>query len=178
MALWGALLILLGLVGALMLLCALVIHYQKNHPNKHYDERQILFQGKSYAFGLIVGAVYYMILSFYLLFCSDQLPDGDIISLLVLAGIPAVCISFELYSMMTGALLPLNDKTDQIFAFSCFMAVLAFVGIVVHICFDGMRMGDDPAKVWEDLIQFVWFASQAAIYRIAKWRDKRDIDEE
>lgn len=175
--LWGALLILLGFVGVLVLLCAWMIRYQNNHPSKHYDERQIAFQGKSYAFGLVVGGIYYTVFSFYLLAASDNLPEGGMISLLVLTGVLISLTATELYCMMTGALLPLNDKMDQIFGFSCLMAALALIGIIVHICFDGMSIGDDPVGVWKDLIQFVWFTFQAIIYRIAKWRDQRQTNE-
>ena len=176
--LWGAALIVLGIMGVLILLCTFVIRYQKNHPEKNYDERQIVYRGKAYGFGLIVCVIYYFVLSFYLMFVSSNLPEGDKISLLVLAGICVAWFAFELYCLMTGALLPLNDKMDEIFGLSCFMAVLALIGIVVHICFDGMSMGDDPTGVWGDLIKAAMFTSQAVIYKIAKQRDQRESYEQ
>lgn len=174
MTLLGALLILLAIVAVLILLCAWVIRHPRKHPNEDYDERQIVLQGRANGFGLIVGSIYYIILSFYLLFTSDNQPAGDMTSLLILAGVFVVIIAIELYCMMTGALLPLNDKMNQVVGFCCFMAVLALIGVGVHIWFHGFGMGDDPTKVWEDLIKVVFFTFEVIIYRIAKWKDQRE----
>ena len=170
----GALLVLLGIVSALILLCVLVIRHSKNRPDEDYDERQIVFQGKANEFGLIVGGIYYTILSFYLMFTSDNQTVGDMTSLLVLAGVFVVIITIQLYCMMTGALLPLNDKTNQVVGLCCFMAVLSLIGVCVHIWFNGLGMGDEPVKVWEDLIEVVFFTFEVLIYRIAKWKDQRE----
>lgn len=176
MTIWGALLILLGTVAALALVCGRAVKFMSKHKNDAYDERQKMFQGKAYGFGLLVAAVYFMILSFGLLIVGDAKLPGDVLSLVVMAGVMLAYTAVNLYCLMTGALLPLNGLMDPVIGMSYFFAVTELFGLIVHICFHGMSMGDDPVGTWEDLTGVVFWTLHAVMYMIARRREKRNSD--
>lgn len=178
MKLWGVLLILLGAVAALVLICSISIRFQRKHPTVNYDERQEAYRGKAYGFGLIIGGIYFIILSFGLLILPDAQLSGDVLSLIIMAGILLTIIALDLYCMMTGALLPLNDKVDQVIITSYILAGLKLFGLAAHIWFHGIGMGDDHVGAWKDMIITAYFTFQAVIYLIAKRRSKREADEQ
>ena len=177
MCVWSVLLILLGAVALLMLACKLTIRLERKRCSNDFDERQQLFQGRAYGFGLVMGGIYFVILSSFLLIFGDAQFSGDALSLIILAGIMLTVIAVNLYCMMTGALLPLNSVMNPAINLSYTFAALELIGIVSHIWFHGMGMGDDPIGVWEDLTGTVFWVFHAVIYMIARSRDKREADE-
>ena len=170
--------ILLGAVAALLLVCKMKIRFERKRRNNDFDERQQLFHGRAYGFGLAIGGIYFVILSCGLLIFGEAQFSGDALSLIILAGIMLTVIAVNLYCMMTGALLPLNSVMNPAISLSYTFAALELIGIVSHIWFHGMRMGDDPIGVWEDLTGTVFWGFHAIIYMIAKGRDKREADEQ
>lgn len=178
MTIWGALLILLGVVALLLLACRMTIRFKRKRQNSSYDERQEIFQGKSYGFGLAVGGIYFLILSFVLLVMRGTQLSGDVLSLIVMAGIMLTFMAVNIYCMMTEALLPLDGAMDSVIGICNGFAVLKLIGIITHICFHGMGMGDDPVGAWEDVTVAVFWSVHAAIYMIAKRRRKRASDEQ
>ena len=176
MTVWIALLILLGAVGSLMLFCRVSVHYKTKGQDNAFDERQKLYQGKAYGFGLLVGAVYFVILSSVLLVMGERELTADFLSMLIWGGILLTYTAENCYCLMTGALLPLNSARDSVIGVSYVFAALALFHLVTHIFFHGMSMGDDPVDTWEDLMGLVFWTLHASMYLIAKRREKRDAD--
>jgi hypothetical protein len=176
MTVWIALLILLGAVGALLLLCRMSVNFKTKRQNDAFDERQKIFQGKAYGFGLLVGAVYFVILSSVLLIMGERKLTADFLSMLIWGGLLLAYTAENCYCLMTGALLPLNSARDSVIGVSYVFAALALFHLVTHIFFHGMSMGDDPVDTWEDLMGVVFWTLHASMYLIAKRREKRDAD--
>ena len=176
MSAWIALLILLGAVGALMLFCRMSVNFKTKRQNDAFDERQKIFQGKAYGFGLLVGAVYFVILSSVLLIMGERKLTADFLSMIIWGGILLTYTAVNCYCLMTGALLPLNSARDSVIGVSYVFAALALFHLVTHIFFHGMSMGDDPVETWEDLIGVVFWTLHASMYLIAKRREERDAD--
>ena len=176
MTIWGAVLILMATVAALALICERTVKFKGKRQDDAYDERQKIFQGKAHGFGLSVAAIYFMILSFGLLIVGDAKLPGDVLSLVVMAGVMLAYTAVNLYCLMTGALLPLNGLMDPVIGMSYFFAVTELFGLIVHIYFHGMSMGDDPVGAWEDLTGVVFWTLHAVMYMIARRREKRDAD--
>ena len=176
MTVWIALLILLGAVGALLLFCRVSVHYKTKRQDDAFDERQKLYQGKAYGFGLLVGAVYFVILSSVLLIMGERELTADYLSMLIWGGILLAYTAVNCYCLMTGALLPLNSARDSVIGVSYPFAALALFHLVTHIFFHGMSMGDDPVETWEDLIGVVFWTLHSSMYLIAKRREGRDAD--
>lgn len=176
MEIWGALLILLAAVAALVLICGMTVRVKRKHQRSDYDERQILFQGKAYGFGLIIGAVYFVFLSSALLLKGESKLNADLLSLIVWDGILLTYTAVNVYCLMTGALLPLNNAINPVLGMSYAFAILKLIRLITHICFHGMSMGDDPMDTWEDLTGVVFWTLHAAMYMIAKRREKRESD--
>ena len=172
MTVWIALLILLGTVGALLLFCRISVHYKTRRQDDAFDERQKLYQGKAYGFGLLVGAVYFVILSSVLLIMGERKLTADFLSLIIWGGILLAYTAVNCYCLMTGALLPLNSARDSVIGVSYPFAALALFHLVTHIFFHGMSMGDDPVDTWEDLMGLVFWTLHASMYLIAKRREK------
>lgn len=176
MTVWIALLILLGAVGSLMLFCRVSVHYKTKGQDNAFDERQKLYQGKAYGFGLLVGAVYFVILSSVLLVMGERELTADFLSMMIWGGILLTYTAENCYCLMTGALLPLNSARDSVIGVSYVFAALALFHLVTHIFFHGMSMGDDPVDTWEDLIGVVFWTLHASMYLIAKRREERAAD--
>ena len=176
MTVWIALLILLGAVGALLLLCRMSVKFKTKRQNDAFDERQKIFQGKAYGFGLLVGAVYFVILSSILLIMGERKLTADLLLMLIWAGILLAYTAVNCYCLMTGALLPLNSARDSVIGVSYPFAALALFHLVTHFFFHGMSMGDDPVETWEDLIGVVFWTLHASMYLIAKRREERAAD--
>ena len=176
MTIWTALLILLGAVAALALLCRGTVRFVSKRRNEAYDERQKLYQGKAYGFGLIVGAVYFVILSSVLMVLGETKLTADFLSLIILAGILLSYTAVNCYCLMTDALLPLNSVKDSVIGLSYAFAAMALFGLGRHIIFHGMSMGDEPIDTWEDLLGVVIWTLHAFMYMIAKRREKRNAD--
>ena len=172
MTVWIALLILLGTVGALLLFCRISVHYKTRRQDDAFDERQKLYQGKAYGFGLLVGAVYFVILSSVLLIMGERKLTADFLSMIIWGGILLAYTAVNCYCLMTGALLPLNSARDSVIGVSYPFAALALFHLVTHIFFHGMSMGDDPVDTWEDLMGLVFWTLHASMYLIAKRREK------
>lgn len=172
MTVWLALLILLGAVSVLLLVCRMCVNYKAKPQNEGYDERQKLYQGKACGFGLAVGSIYYLILSFVLLIPGKRELNAEFLSMIVLAGTMLAYTAVNCYCLMTGALLPLNNAVIPVFDLSCIFAALKLFVLGVHIIFHGMSMGDDPVDTWEDLLELVFWTLHAAMYLIAKRREK------
>jgi hypothetical protein len=176
MTIWGALLILLGTVAALALVCGRAVKFMSKHKNDAYDERQKMFQGKAYGFGLLVAAVYFMILSSVLLIMGERKLTADFLSMIIWAGILLSYTAVNVYCLMTGALLPLNSARDSVIGVSYVFAALALFRLGNHIFFHGMSLGDDPVDTWEDLMGVVFWSVHASMYLIARRREERDVD--
>lgn len=176
MSVLTALLILLGTVGTLMLLCRVSVHYKTKRQDDAFDECQKLYQGKAYGFGLLVGAVYFVILSSVLLVMGERELTADWLSMIIWGGILLTYTAVNCYCLMTGALLPLNSARDSVIGVSYAFTALALFRLGTHIFFHGMSMGDDPINTWEDLMGVVFWTLHAAMYMIAKRREKRDAD--
>lgn len=176
MTVWIALLILLGTVGALLLFCRISVHYKTRRQDDAFDERQKLYQGKAYGFGLLVGAVYFVILSSVLLIMGERKLTADFLSMIIWGGILLAYTAVNCYCLMTGALLPLNSARDSVIGVSYPFAALALFHLVTHIFFHGMSMGDDPVDTWEDLMGLVFWTLHASMYLIAKRREERAAD--
>ena len=176
MTVWIALLILLGTVGALMLFCRMSVNFKTKRQDDAFDERQKIFQGKAYGFGLLVGAVYFVILTSVLLVMGERELTADYLSMIIWGGILLTYTAENCYCLMTGALLPLNSARDSVIGVSYVFAALALFHLVTHIFFHGMSMGDDPVDTWEDLIGVVFWTLHASMYLIAKRREERAAD--
>ena len=171
-----ALMILLGTVATLLMFCRISVHYKTKRQDNAFDERQKLYQGKAYGFGLLVGAVYFVILSSVLLFMGDKKLTADLLSMLIWAGILLAYTAVNFYCLMTDTLLPLNGVMDPVLGLSCAFAILKLIHLFVYLCVYGMSMGDDPIDTWEDLMGVVFWTLHAVMYMIAKRREKRDAD--
>ena len=171
-----ALLILLGVVAAMAMICERTVHFKSKRQNDAYDERQKLYQGKAYGFGLGIGAVYFIILSFVLLFMGDKLLAADLLLMLIWAGILLAYTAVNFYCLMTDTLLPLNGVMDPVLDSSYVFVILKLISLIAHICFHGMSMGDDPIGTWGDLTGLVFWTLHAVMYRIAKRREERAAD--
>ncbi len=169
-----ALLILLGTVGALLLFCRISVHYKTKRQDDAFDERQKLYQGKAYGFGLLVGAVYFVILSSVLLIMGERKLTADFLSMIIWGGILLAYTAENCYCLMTGALLPLNSARNSVIGFSYTAAALALFKLGTHIFFHGMSMGDDPVETWEDLMGAVFWTLHASMYLIAGRREERE----
>lgn len=176
MSVIAALLILLGAVGALLLVCRASVNYGRKGQNNGFDERQKLYQGKAYGFGLLIGAVYFVILSSVLLIMGERKLTADFLSMIIWAGILLSYTAVNVYCLMTGALLPLNSARDSVIGVSYVFAALALFRLGNHIFFHGMSLGDDPVGTWEDLTGVVFWTLHAVMYMIARRREKRDSD--
>lgn len=171
-----ALLILLGTVGALLLFCRVSVHYKTIRQDDAFDERQKLYQGKAYGFGLLVGAVYFVILSSVLMIMGERELTADFLSMIIWGGILLAYTAVNCYCLMTGALLPLNSARNSVIGLSYTAAALALFKLGTHIFFHGMSMGDDPVDTWEDLIGAVFWTLHASMYLIAGRREDRNAD--
>ena len=171
-----ALLILLGVVAAMAMICERTVHFKSKRQDNAFDERQKLYQGKAYGFGLLVGTVYFVILSSVLLIMGERKLTADFLSMIIWGGILLAYTAVNCYCLMTGALLPLNSARDSVIGVSYPFAVLALFHLVTHFSFHGMSMGDDPVETWEDLIGVVFWTLHASMYLIAKRREERAAD--
>lgn len=171
-----ALLILLGFVAAMAMICERTVHFKSKRQNEAYDERQKIFQGKAYGFGLLVGAVYFVILSSVLLIMGERKLTADFLSMIIWGGILLAYTAINLYCLMTGALLPLNGAMDPVLGMSYVFAGMKIIILITHVCFRGMSMGDDPVDTWEDLMGLVFWTLHASMYLIAKRREERAAD--
>ena len=171
-----ALMILLGTVATLLLFCRISVHYKTKRQDNAFDERQKLYQGKAYGFGLLVGTVYFVILSSVLLIMGERKLTADFLSMIIWGGILLAYTAVNCYCLMTGALLPLNSARDSVIGVSYPFAALALFHLVTHFFFHGMSMGDDPVETWEDLIGVVFWTLHASMYLIAKRREERAAD--
>lgn len=176
MTVWIALLILLGTVGALLLFCRISVHYKTKRQDDAFDERQKLYQGKAYGFGLLVGAVYFVILSFVLMNMGEKKLTADFLPMIIWGGILLTYTAVNCYCLMTDTLLPLNGAMNPVFDMSCVFAGMKMIILIAHVCFHGMSMGDDPVDTWEDLMGLVFWTLHASMYLIAKRREERDAD--
>lgn len=178
MTIWGALLILLGVIAAVALICERTVKYEGKHQNDVYDERQKIFHGKVHGFGLGVGVIYFGILSTVLMIMGEQKLTADLLSMIILGGLLLAYTAMNLYCLMNGALLPLNGAVNPVLGMSYAFAILKLIGLIAHICVYGMTMGDDPIDTWEDLMGVVFWTLHAVMYMIAKRREKREADGE
>jgi hypothetical protein len=176
MTVWIALLILLGTVGALLLFCRMSVHYKTKRQDNAFDERQKLYQGKAYGFGLLVGAVYFVILSSVLMNMGEKKLTADFLSMIIWGGILLAYTAINLYCLMTGALLPLNGAMAPVLGMSYVFAGMKIIILIAHVCFHRMSMGDDPVDTWEDLVGLVFWTLHASMYLIAKRREERAAD--
>lgn len=177
MMIWGALLILLGLVAVVVLACVLTIHYQKKHPDKRYDERQELSRGKAYGFGLAVGVIYYLIICICCISAGDIQMPTMMLSPILLTGILLALMAVNLYCLMTGALLPIFYNSNFTIFISYALSVMRLIMIIIATCRYETGMDVDLVSVYFDSLMVVLFATTGTFYLLAKLRDKRASDE-
>lgn len=164
---------LMGVVGLLAAGCALCVWLERKLPVKRFDERQQEARGKGYRFGFWVGVAYYLILWAVWGF-SDTVPDD--IFVWILAGVLLQLMACQVYTLVTGAMLPFAQKPT---IFSCIIYfVLGISWLLNGVSSGAYQQAQDSSGVipWEELIFSVTFFSMGVIYFI-DWLKRRRCDD-
>lgn len=103
----ATLFIIIGLLAALLGICAIAIQIQKNNPGQQYDERQKQARGEAYRLSFWAGTIYYLLIA---LGIGLEEPDSDLVFSLLMAGLLGQVMLLHFYCFLTHAALPLGEK--------------------------------------------------------------------
>lgn len=103
----ATLFIIIGLLAALLGICAIAIQIQKNNPGQQYDERQKQARGEAYRLAFWAGTIYYLLIG---LGIGLENPNSDLVFSLLMAGILGQMMLLHFYCFLTHAALPLGQK--------------------------------------------------------------------
>ena len=99
----------LGVFALTVLLCAGVIWLEKRFPSAEYDERQKQAKGNASRLGIIVGMLYFAVVTAVLIRQVEE-PKTVEPYLLVFVGILLMMTVDHTYCFLTHASLPLSQK--------------------------------------------------------------------
>lgn len=165
---------LLGGVAVLAAGCAFCVWLERKIPVKRYDERQREARGKGYRFGFWVGMAYYCIL-WIISECVDI--DSKGVGVWILAGVFLQLLAAEIYTMITGAMLPFAQKPRvHVFVINFILGVMWLLNAFSTIEQQQVLFGQYSIP-WPELILSVTFFSWGVIYLIDWLKRKRSDDE-
>ena len=99
----------MGVLLALMLLCAAVIYMERKFPSENYDERQKQARGQAYRLSFWVGILYYFMVMCIMIFGEKGAMYIEPY-LLLFFGFMLQVMVLHIYSVMTHAAVPLSEK--------------------------------------------------------------------
>ena len=97
----------IGVLLALVLLCAVVIFMERKYPSENYDERQKQSRGRAYRLSFWVGLIYYFTVMCIMIF--DEIASVEPYLLLFFGFVLQIMV-LHIYSVMTHAAVPLSEK--------------------------------------------------------------------
>lgn len=170
MTVFKMLLCLLAGVGAIFLICWVILWFEKNFASEKYDERQQLARGRAYRAAYCVGIVWIFVSLFYIVFGGDT--DGLLMVLYL--GFVAQAMTFDVYCLLTHASLPLSKKPLSSILSYAGLAVIYGINTITGIEIDA-RYPDKPQMftlLWLSLV--VLFGTLCVLHLIQYLRDKKE----
>lgn len=175
MTVWNALLWSVGILAALVLVCFLVILFEKRAPGENFDERQKLARGNAYRVAFWTGAAYFAVAFAYLSSNEQERAVQIDPALLIYLGLDLEFLVFYIYCMLKRAALPLSGNAV------CSAALCGIYGLQnlsrVWALDEGEKLvfsGTESVLVLR-LANAVVFFSIAAMYIISYlWKEKEE----
>ncbi|MBR3949557.1 MAG: hypothetical protein IKJ84_02670 [Oscillospiraceae bacterium] len=164
-------LVCIGVLALLVLICAVALWWNRSGENKAYDERQLVEQGRARAVADTVEMVYYFCLMVYLTYTEfgniETLPVFE----LIFIGLLIQIMTYNIYCLMTHALLPFGQSPILTISSSVIMSLVQFGNYALDVQrgasgFEGLDM--------LHLVAGTAFAFYALIHLIALLRKERE----
>ena len=162
-------LLVVGLLGAVVLLCGIVTGVEKKIPRTEYDERQKLVQGKAYALAFNVGLLYFIPVTIWQMLQADAGKPFVGMYLVLFFGLWVQMLLFNTYCIFNGAGLPLSGKHPWAAGIYILLGVhyfLAFFGYGPEL--NRQEMALVP------LMLGVGFAYLGALHLIQHFRERKE----
>lgn len=141
MSFYAAMLLLIGVAGALVGVCALIAWLEKKFPQKKFDERQQTVQGKAYKWATMVGFGYFAIIALLDL----VLPSGvqaDLF-LLIMTGLALEAFVCACYCCFHDAYIPLTSSPKANIILFYLMGVINLINAVSRVDAMSIILTDD-----------------------------------
>lgn len=159
MTTWITVLIIIGILAALLGLCAVAIRVRQKYPGEQYDERQKQARGEAYQLAFWLGTVYYLLIG---LIIGIERLDSELIFQLLIAGILGQFMVLNFYSFMNYASLPVGKNSMS--SVVCFFALGAMYLIEHFVVFQS----------WVPLATGICFLTMAALHLINLIRQNKE----
>ena len=165
-------LIMLAILLGIVLLCLGVIYLERKAPSDEFDERQKLMRGNAHRLSLMVGFVYYLVVTMVLLLQVDGEKTVEPF-LLIFFGLELQLLVLHTYCLLTHSALPLSEK--PVTAIVCYsLSGLIQLGYIYN------RLGDFPLAMvghgsagWIHLTGGMFFIYLALMHLIRLlWKEK------
>ena len=159
MTTWVTVLMIIGILAALLGLCAVTIRVQQKYPSEQYDERQKQVRGEAYRLAFWLGTVYYLLIA---LMIGIERIDSELIFQLLIAGVLGQFMVLNFYCFMTYASLPVSKNSMS--SVVCFFA-LGVMYLVEHFV---------VLQSWIPLATGICFLTMAALHLINIIRQNKE----
>ena len=170
MTVWHALLIMLGILAALVLLCAAVLWVERRFPSEKYDERQRIARGNGYRISFWVSTIYYLVVASVMLF---KIEDTQTVEpyLLIFGGLILQIMVSHIYCILTHAALPLSEKPGVAIASYLFCGVLQ---LATNDYSNPFPLTGQGSQAWVRLAIAVSFFALAVMHIINRMRREKE----
>ena len=159
MTTWITVLMIIGILAALLGLCAVAIRVRQKYPGEQYDERQKQARGEAYQLAFWLGTVYYLVIG---LIIGIERLESELIFQLLIAGILGQFMVLNFYSFMNYASLPVGKNSMS--SVVCFFALGAMYLIEHFVVFQS----------WVPLATGICFLTMAALHLINLIRQNKE----
>lgn len=156
----------LGILLGIVLFCLGVIYLEKKAPGEEFDERQKIMRGNAHRLSLMVGFVYFLVVTAVLIRQVDGEKTVEPF-LLIFFGLEIQLLVLHTYCLLTHSALPLSEK--PITAIVCYT-----VSGLIQLGYIFNRLGDFPLAMvgygssgWIHLTTGVFFLYLALMHLIA-----------
>ena len=170
MTVWQGLLITLGVLLALVLICAVTIWLERKFPSAKFDERQKIARGNAHRLSSLVGDVYGLVVLTILI---RQVENEKLIEpyLLVFGGLLLQVMVLHIYCILTHAALPLSEKPGVAVASYLFVGTFYLLSTDFSGPFPLVGKG---SEVWAWLGVMVSFYALAVMHIIYLLRREKE----
>ena len=162
----------LGILLGIVLLCLAVIYLERKAPSEEFDERQKIMRGNAHRLSLVVGFVYFLVVTAILI---RQVEGEKTVEpfLLIFFGLEVQMLVLHTYCLLTHSALPLSGK--PVTTIVCYV----FSGLI-QLGYIANRLGDFPLSLvgqgsagWIHLTGGVFFLYLALMHALRLlWKEK------
>jgi len=158
----------IGVLLAMILLCACTIYMERKYPSENYDERQKQARGRAYCLCFWVGIIYYFVVMCVMIFGRGLSVEPY---LLLFFGFMLQIMVLHIYSVMTHAAVPLSEKPG--------VAIISYtiVGVLNLLMNDYSKpfplMGERSISIVRPVLGILALAL-AAMHLIQLLRDRKE----